>query len=730
MQISRASQKCTVWKEGSTLRRATSFAMPLVWLIVAGSGIWHYAGLEREPPVFDALSYAQKAQAFWHAVASRHFFNPLNIQPDIRPFGTVFFTYPFGFDYTFRSFYFLTNFLPMVFIYLSIYNIFRPLREKTDAQIFAFAVLLIATTALPPVFQFALAPNVDVMGAWGYVDLIFGTLAGLSVSFLVRANRDTYFFDVLCAAVVATITIFVKPTGMVVMAAIYGAAVVISAVRVKHGEITIRKAAYALISITVLFTVVAAILYNSAYFSAANIAYGESSLRLLHQTSRGLGQWREVISKVWVSFGPVFIAVLIVGFLAASSRKSWHLAALAALAVAGGFYLWMGRTNVDVVRYFFPFPVMAIMFVMPGVLRVTPPRTYAGCIVLSLGLLPALLIVLCLYNPAKFQRLETALGINLSVNVNSSAVAEADALSQAIGRSAKRSFVVYYVGGSSTIRGFEAVMDWKRVLGLAGGNSIPALPVDWKRESAYRFNEMIRADFIVFQPVFDAASYLKEHRSAANYDEEEMLIRAWLSTLEPSNGVLQWGKGVTEVLEVRDRVRLWDAMAQLANDRKWPPAFADGLVGYGVVDSNRLPPLRKNLVPKAIELFDGDVHVASILAVTRNSAGGDDRYSVYVRQLSEPSEPAGPWTVFIHRMESNGQFTGGYRSYFSQSADANRIVIYSISMKQAEKSSGDTLAVGIYMPIDSKHARNLINPGKDTDWDGKRTIIQVSQGIH
>ena len=700
-----------------------TLTIPFIWLVAAGVGLWHFAGLEREPPVFDALSYAQKAQAFWHAIAEGHLFNPLRIQPDIRPFGAVFFTYPIGFHYTFRGFYFLTNFLPIVLIYLAIYNIFRPLKDRCDAEIYAFAILLVAVTTLPPVFQFALAPNVDVMGTWGYIDLVFGALAGLSVSFLVRTKNDTYFFDIVCATCIAIVTIFVKPTGMVVMAAVYGSAMFISAVRVKQGNVKPLLAAYALLCATILNLITAAVVYKSAYFSPANIAYGESSLRLLHQNSQILNQWRQILGKVWVSFGPSFIVFFVIGLIGSFSRKSWYLAILALAATMGGTYLWLGRTSPEVARYFFPFPVMAAMFVMPSMLRTVTPRSHSGRLILLLGIIPASLIALCLYMPKAFPRLEGALGINLSVNVNPDAVAQAELLSRTIGAEPKRSFIVYYVGESADVRAFEAVMDWRRVFDLAGGNSNPALPIDWVREAAYRFNEMIRADFIVFRPVENAKTYLGEHTSAQNYDQEEMLIRAWLTTLTPGDGVDFWRKGSTDVLVVTDRAKLWASMERIVAGREWPKPFTDGFTHYGVVNSNHFSEVPGNLVSEPIQLFDRGIHVADIVAVTHKQVNDQDRFAVYVRQLDKLDESDGAWSVFVHRIGVHDEFTGVNITYLSDSADKDQIVIYKLDMKAIPISRQKELAVGIFRPIDAKHADNLINHGTGTDWDGRRTIL-------
>lgn len=706
--------------------KSSFLALPIIWLCIVGTRIWHFAWLEGEPPVFDALSYAQKAEAFWRAVHLGRPFNPLNVPPEVRPFGTVFFTYPFGFHYTFGDFYFLTNFLPVIFLYMAIYNVFRPLRGKTSAQIATFSVLLVAVTSLPPFFQFALAPNVNVVSTWGYVDLIFAALAALSVSFLVRIHQRSYIFDMVAAALIAIVTILVKPTGMVMMAAIYGCVAIISALGIARKEIRPKEGIVALAWITLLYLTVGLVLYKSAYFSPANIAYGESSLRLLHASNTGWNEWPKVVGKIWVGFGPIFIIVLAIGLGASITRSSWHLAALALLCIAGGVWLWLGRTNVDVARYFLPFPIMAMMFVTPSVLRVATPHGSKQYGFLILGVVQAFLIAICLYRPAGMPKLQTWLGLNLSVNVNRTVVEQAESLAAGINRTPTRKFILYYVGESGEVRSFEAVMDWRRIIGLDGGNSIPALPVDWVREPAYRFNELIRADFIVFQPIWGAEAFLKTHNDSSTYDAEEMLVRAWLTNLTTNDGVVYRDRGDTDVIEVVDRAKLWRAMEQFVANRVWPKAFTDGFTNYRVVDASLVGNVSGNLIRHPAQLFDDGRHIADIVALTHNPSGGKDRFSVYVRQFNKPNDASGPWTVFVHRINKGKAFTGAYVPYFSDSADSDYVVIYNVVMDDDPDPKHSVLGIGIYKPGVASQADTLINPAEDTDWGGRRTIVPLA----
>lgn len=706
-------------------------AGPIAWLVVAGISLWHYAHAENEPPVYDALSYAEKAANFWHAVSLGRFFNPLNIDPTIRPFGTVFFTYPFGFHYDYQSFYFLTNFLPMVVLFIAAYNVVRPLKVRTPKQIVTFSATLMALITLPPVFQFALHLGSNVMGTWGYVDMLFGTLSALSISFLVRIESTNHFSDAMLAGCFAIVTIFVKPVGMITMAAVFGTLVIVSFVRLRAGEIGWRLASLAMIGVAALYMAIAVVLYKSAYFSPENIAYGESGLRLLHQSSRGLVQWFEVLGKVWVSFGPMVIILIVIGLVCSFTRATWHLAILAITCMFGGLWLWLGRTNVENARYFFPFPIMAAIFLLPGMLRAVgvPWITKRSVInIYGCTFIMPLLIVACLVAPTASANVQRYFGLNLRINVNQASVMEARQLATKVMGHPNRRFILYYVGteSSSRVRAFEGVMDWRRVLGLPGGNTVPALPIDWVREPAYRFDELIRADFIIFERVQSASRYLIEHHEAPGFDAEERLVRAWLTTLGNQQGVQKWSDGAITVLEIRDRARFWASISSLVSGRKWPQSFLDGITHYGVVHLNGVTSISKNLIEKPIHLYEGGNLIANIVAVTHKLRGDHDLYSIYISQLEQPTDPDGPWTVFVHRLDQNGKFESGYRIYWARSNDDGYVIRYNISIPAVSSKKHRGFAFGIYKPIAPGRVDALINPGANADWGGMRTLININ----
>ena len=92
-----------------------------VWLSYLGFEAWNHASHSVQTPWGDAISYLQKAVAFWGAVHDGGWFNPFDLEPTIRPPGTVLMSYPFGITDDFHGFYFRSVFLPILCTVVAVY---------------------------------------------------------------------------------------------------------------------------------------------------------------------------------------------------------------------------------------------------------------------------------------------------------------------------------------------------------------------------------------------------------------------------------------------------------------------------------------------------------------------------------------------------------------------------------------------------------------------------------
>lgn len=704
------------------------FFIVIVWLIVAAYGIWHYAYLETAPPVFDALSYVHKAQSFWAAVTKGLPFNPFDLAPQIRPFGTVFFTHPFGFSTDFHQFFFLTNFLPALLLAIAMVIAAGSLRNLDHGQRITLTIVLLCMTSMPAYFQFASSGDNRFMGTWGFVDILFGAISALACAFTVTAMRGRYLFWSALSALCAIFAILIKPAGLAVMAIVAGTWAGLTFSQWHSKSLELRTALRAGAAFLLLFAVTGLILHRSKYFSHENYAYGISSMELLHAGQQSFPTGMAILEKLRVSIGlPVFILwILCLGF--AVRARLWMSTFCSLLIFFGGCYIWLIRTNLNHVRYFFPFGIMAVVVVFPALIQSVRGWSYKRLALLSALTLPTLAIAILLLVPQPPERGQFLLGINLLANKNADAVKQADALVDELASEPARLSIIYYVGGTPKINAFEGVMDWNRELGFRGGNSNPALPIDWVRPAAYRLDELLRARFIVFEPVADAQRVLDTEHVVETYWAEQTLVRAWLTTLKPADGVRVIEDGGTRVLEVVNRFALNQAGVELTRGRKLRGVFVLGFHPMTGIPVRNATALSGNLLTKPIDLSVDGSTVARALAVTHEQTAVGSIYHIVIEQLVVlPANEDGNWHVFLHVLDKNGKIIkDGYQIYISDAASSTTALQYDISIPKQASSAPAFVAFGVFNPRPAGKSQSFISSGGD--WSGRRNIVALPTG--
>lgn len=705
------------------------FSLLAIWLIVAAYGIRHYAYMETEPPVFDALSYVQKAQSFWDAMSKGEPFNPLNLAPEVRPFGTVFFTFPFGFSTNFHEFYFLTNFLPALLLVIAVLIAAGSIRDLDNKQKIALTMLLVCIASMPAYFQFAASGDSRFMGTWGFVDILFGAVSAIACACVVASFRGRYLLWSLLAALCAILAILIKPVGLATMAIVGATWGALTFSEWRKGSLKVRTAFWAGLMLILLFGATGLMLYHSQYFSHKNIEYGESSMRLLHAAEPDVPSIFDILEKMRISVGIPVLIIWIVCLACAARFRHWMSIACSLAIFSIGCYVWLGRTNLNHVRYFFPFPLMAAVVVVPVLLRSARAWSYRKLALFSALMLPSFAIGVFLLIPHPSQKVQFILGVNLAANRNADVVKQAKALVGELEHQPNRLSIIYYVGGSDKVNAFEAVMDWHRILGFPGGNSIPALPVDWVRSPAYRLDEMFRARYIVFEPIADPQNVLDTQRSVKTFDAEQVLVRAWLTTLGPKNGVVVHSDDGVRVLEVVNRFVLNQAGVGLMRGRRLRGAFLQGfhpITGVPVRDAAQLS---GNLLAKPIDLTFGGHTVARALAVTRTVDAEDTIYHIVIEQIRSlaPVEN-GAWQVFLHVLDKDGHIVAqGYQTYLSDAASSSVAMKYDIGVPSRVSVVSVSIGFGVFKPLKKGSAQDFISG--TGDWGGRRNIIELPTNI-
>jgi hypothetical protein len=696
------------------------------WLLIAAHGIWHYAYLETEPPVFDALSYVQKAHAFWAAVDAGKHFNPFKLVPQIRPFGTVFFTHPFGFSTDFHRFFFLTNFLPAILLIIASLVAIGSPRKIDQKQTLVVAVTLICFSSMPVYFQFATSGDFRFMGTWGFVDILFGAISALACAFVVASMRGRFLLWTTLSALCAILSILIKPVGLAVMAEVLAAWSALTFSQWRCNRLELKTAMRGGLLFVILFGVTGLVLRNSQYFSHENYEYGLSSMKLLHAEQQALPTLLQILEKIRVSIGLPVLILWLLCLACASRARQWMLVTCSLAIFFSGCYLWLDRTNLNHVRYFFPFPLMAIVFVLPALIQSARTWNNKRLAILSLLILPTIAMGILLSIPGPSAKAQFVLGMNLVANRNADVVKQASALVAELASEPDRKSIIYYVGGTPKINAFEAVMDWHRLLDLPGGNSVPALPIDWVRPPAYRLDELLRARFIVFEPVKEAQSALQTQKIITSYYQEQELIRAWLSALSPKDGVKISSNGSVRVIEVLDRIALNQAGVELMHGRKMRAEFVSGFHPLVEIPVDMVATLPGNFLTSPIDLYyDGKV-VARALAVTRTAVGDETLYHIVFEQVRAlPPNEKGKWQVFVHMLDKNNKMIkDGYQTYISDALPRAEALQYDIPVPTQTSNEAVAVAFGVFKPLTAGTPPSFISP--HGDWNGRRNVVDLS----
>lgn len=688
--------------------------LPVVAMLLVALGIWIHAARELQPPIYDALSYVLKAKNFWAAVAERGIFNANAIDPVVRPFATVLISYPFGYSDDFRGFYFRTNAIPSLLLGLSVFIAAGRWTSLTIRAQRVVAGLSIVALAIPSVFQFAAVSTADVMGNWGFFDLALAAFGALAVAFAVRPGMAVRT-KALWVASLAVLIIYTKPAGLSMMVMLAGIWLVIAGRQWLVGEASRRELLQGIAIFIVIYLVAGATLFGSEYFSMANYQYGVRSMELLHQAQLEFPSPGTITKKLHISSGLAVVALTLVGFLAAVRARRWETAALTALVMASGLWLWLGRTNADHVRYFIPFPLMAFVLTVPILARESRANwlDWLVRIALLLGLVQVLLTLVLLFQSAPSAQLQKVAGVNLTAGQYSAEIKGGEALSDRIARRAPAAPIVYYATFTPELLAFQSVLEYRRNLGMEGGNTIPSLPVDWVREHAYRLVEITNADYVVFPRRDPAELSSPALASIGDFAVEEVATTAWLSSLGAADGVIPSDSAGIRVLEVVDRDLFVAAAAEYARAHKQRPAALEGFQ----------PPAARlvRLLGDPVALkFDG--MPAATFTSFALMAQADGTFARIGLQADRRA-PQGDWLLFVHQVYTDGTFSDTYAPVAWTTGSHSPYVV------RLPDPAGRTVAaygVGVIQPSTTGGAPRFLSRDGG-DWNGTRTLMPCGE---
>jgi hypothetical protein len=189
-----------------------------LWVVFLGITIWAHVRLTHEPPIYDTLTYNQKAYNFWQAAHQGHIFNPLNLEPTIRPPGTVLMAYPFGFNPDPRGLYFRSIFFPAALLVLSVLVATYDPRSETRER---WRMVLTAAFFSTPAILYWFAVSLDeTTSNWGLVDNFMTGVAALAAAAAWRSVLRPTVNWFAIVAIASSFCLLIKPSGSLVAALI------------------------------------------------------------------------------------------------------------------------------------------------------------------------------------------------------------------------------------------------------------------------------------------------------------------------------------------------------------------------------------------------------------------------------------------------------------------------------------------------------------------------------
>ena len=563
----------------------------ILWLIFLGAMIWKHTVQSVQPPLYDPLSYMQKAMNFWKAVDQGKLFNPLNIEPTSRPPGTILMSYPFGFSSDYKGFHFRSVFFPILCIVLAVYMAAG--LPKTHTEGWSIAALAILFSAIPMFYNFDYNEINPSPSCWGLVDNFQAGIAALAAAGFVKSLKVRSLAWLMWGAFCGSFTLLIKPSGLMVMALLTATGSVVVIVEwlwaKQHQESNSNLYRYVIIGgiqTFLIFSGVVLLCFFSNYFSTQNFAYAKQALKIMGDVLKVPPS--QIFFFLCHSAGIAFVLwalgtwVLTIGYGFSSKDRNNPLSAkilglLLSTPVIWGLGIWywlVVQAGGNQIRYFYPFFLMGAICMVPMSIQILQhSHRWIRLAELLLCFLPALNIGILLtlkYPSVQWQSFSC---VNVSVGQDREEVHQAYTfLNELRRRNRSANLYSFFLG---------TLPDVFVTVGSYNGMIKPGLPVfktvssvDWVDGFAVRTEQLLDTDFILIRKDLGGQAEKLLSRPIDTYESESIVFQAWLCGLNENAGVKAVSDGrVLRLLEIVDRKTFKSAVESFVASHSWRPEF-------------------------------------------------------------------------------------------------------------------------------------------------------------
>jgi hypothetical protein len=310
---------------------------------------------------------------------------------------------------------------------------------------------------------------------------------------------------------------------------------------------------------------------------SVNFASGATTVAVLRGDFALPIDFDTVSRLLHLSFGYPLFVLIGLGLIASTIiREERGAAAAAGLCLATAIWFWFVTGTSSQVRYVLPFGVMAFIILVPSLLRTIsylPAWLRVGAAAAIMAPTAAIsLLLLIPQPPTDWQRL---LGINLSHGVFRAEDEQAVALLSSLQEEATQSASIYSLDLSSPARAFEAPLSYWTFVNSTLPRITIQRPVSWQSATTYRLNDIALMDYVVFSPIRNVARIRQflDSRSVPDLNAENLLMRAWFSSLTPADGVEMVSETRVRLLRIADRGRFQQALQRLRAAYDWRAEF-------------------------------------------------------------------------------------------------------------------------------------------------------------
>jgi hypothetical protein len=565
----------------------------VAWLGFLGLAVWRHVEPTQQPLVYDAITYYQKAFNFWRAFRSGGFFNPLNLDPAVRPPGTVLMSYPFGFDADPRGLFFRSIFFPAaLFVLAALIVTYQASNGWSVRWRAALCAVFFSTPSI--VYWFAVIPYHPTPSYWGCVDNFLSGVAALCAAAAWRSAKKRSLPWFVGTGVTSSLCILIKPSGALVaavvglMCALFCLAVYRDALPVERAS-TGRRLLSGLLLVGAIDTSVMVASLSSKYLSPQSMAWGEAAIAVVRAELHAPISALLAIAHQGPGYGFLLWTVLAVLIIACGSMRmsakaarrpsvALPVAALiaAAIALAAGLWFWLDIGSGVIIRYGMPFFMMAAVWTTPPLLRQwqSAPRLLTACmtIVMLVATINLALLLVQRDPPAAWQN---NTGVSLSAG---SPFGPMPQFQHFVDAPRARPALVYSLQSDEA----DQVLTTLIYLQQMFHPDLPALgiarPNDWARPTTYHLDEMAASDYLLFHPQLDPAARETALDAVAvpSFAAEQAAFIAWATELTPADGVdVVIGTSEARIIRIRDRASFRAALLRLVSRHRWRPVFID-----------------------------------------------------------------------------------------------------------------------------------------------------------